>query len=194
MTDSILWQLMYISPNDVRCVRTGSAPSAAARADGGSSQSGARSTTPSNSISRFTSCSELNLHENQIHKFSHGFDQEFCGCYCSFWIIVKVMADGNVFGSVCQYLSLLLPTMHGKGKLLIPAQGQAIFCFLLVGSQVFNYGTFTEAVSGGIKTRWSPVITVHTSLDLGSRERKQQNHSSWHVKPPECFINLFTLC
>lgn len=84
----------------------GSAHSALGWADGGSSQSWARSTTPSNSISRFTWCSELNLHENQIHKFSHGFDQEFCGCYCSFWIIVKVMADGNVFGTVCQYSSL----------------------------------------------------------------------------------------
>lgn len=48
------------------------------------------------------------------------------------------MADGNVFGSVCQYPPLLLPTMHGKGTLLIAAQGQAIICFLLVGSQVFN--------------------------------------------------------
>lgn len=84
----------------ISSVRGGGA--AGSGADGCCRHSWARSTTPSKSISRLTSCSELNLHENQIHKFSHGFDQEFCGSYCSFWIVVKVMADGNVSWNVCR--------------------------------------------------------------------------------------------
>lgn len=83
MINSILQHVTHISLNDL--CRAGTGVQAASGADGGCSPSRARSTTSSNSISRLTSCSARNLHENQIHKFSHGFDQEFCGCYCSFF-------------------------------------------------------------------------------------------------------------
>ena len=76
-----------------------------------------RNATPSNSISRLTSCSQPNLHENQIHKFSHGFDQEFCGCYCSLWIVVKVMADGNVSWKVCWHSFPFLSQLSTRGSL-----------------------------------------------------------------------------
>lgn len=83
------------------------------------------STTPSNSISRLTSCSELNLHENQIHKFSHSFDQEFWGCYCSLWIVVKVMADGNVSWNVCRH-SFPFLSQDNTRKSSIPSKDQSI--------------------------------------------------------------------